>query len=181
MFFKFFGILILIITLSFAISKEKENRMKKIELNPQYPLVENDCQMTNDWSVYLPGKFNRRIEDGSLVLWRPSFTIWTNIWNNDKNETVNKRRENVINSASKDKYDEEFVGEDSLFYSYRLKENEGDKRVSAFYCFAFGVNGHVQMAIYFDDENDLKWAKQIWKSLKESPNIQDSGKNAKGK
>jgi hypothetical protein len=41
-----------------------------------------------------------------------------------------------------------------------LSEDEGDKRVAALYCFAFGVGGHVQMAIYFDKEDNLIWAKK---------------------
>ena len=142
--------------------------MKDVELNPEYPAVEGQYKMTNDWSVFLPGKFSRRIEDGSLVLWRPGFTIWTSVWNNDHKESPEKRRDNAIKDASTERYNEEFLDKDSLFYSYRLNEDEGDNRVAAFYCFAFGNNGHVQMAIYFDEEEDVKWAKQIWKSLKET-------------
>jgi len=32
----------------------------------------------------------------------------------------------------------------------------------------FGVNGHIQLGIYFDDEGDVEQAKQIWLSVKEA-------------
>jgi hypothetical protein len=32
-------------------------------LNPKFPIVENQYQMTREWSVTLFGKFNRRIEE----------------------------------------------------------------------------------------------------------------------
>lgn len=148
---------------------EKEERMEDIIFHPDYPVVEGNHQITEDWFVFLPGKFSRRIEDGSLVLWRSGFTIWMNVWNNAKNETAKERRDDVVKRASKDRYNEEFIDRDFLYYSYRLAEDEGDNRMAAFYCFAFGIAGEVQMAIYFDKEEDLKWAKQIWQSLKEIP------------
>ena len=45
-------------------------------LNPQFPIVEGRYQMTGEWSIALPGQFNRRIENQDLVIWRPGFTIW---------------------------------------------------------------------------------------------------------
>jgi len=169
------GITIIMMITSVVISKDKGIRMNDIALHPDYPVIENSYKMTNDWSVYLPGNFNRRIEDGSLVIWRPGLTIWTSIWNNDKKEPPAKRRDRVIQDASKDRFNEEYDDKDSLFYSYRLNEESDDKRVAAYYCFAFGENGHVQMAIYFDNEDDLKWARMIWKSLKEiKPTLKSS-------
>jgi lipopolysaccharide/colanic/teichoic acid biosynthesis glycosyltransferase len=40
--------------------------------------------MTPEWALVLPEKFNRRIEDGSMVFWRPGLTVWINVWGNDK-------------------------------------------------------------------------------------------------
>lgn len=72
-----------------------------------------------------------------------------------------------MGNVSKDKYAEKRYDDNILRYAYRLDEDEGDERVAAFYCFAFGESGHVLMAIYFDDEKDVKWAEMIWRSLKE--------------
>ena len=60
-----------------------------------------------------------------------------------------------------------FIDKDSLFYSYRLNEDEGDNRVAAFYCFAFGVDGHVEMAAvsYLEDYGII----QIFKYMGTAP------------
>jgi len=60
-------------------------------LHPDYPVVEGRYNLTNDWSLILDEAHNRRVEDGSLVLWRPSFTVWLNIWNNDKDSSKEER------------------------------------------------------------------------------------------
>ena len=66
-------------------------------------------QITKEWSIHLPGKFSRRIEDESLVLWRPGFTIWIDVWGNDSSESNSERLDRIKDEASKDKYDEEFI------------------------------------------------------------------------
>ena len=62
---------------------------------------------------------------------------------------------------------EEHVQENVLRLDYRLVEDAQDDRVPAFYCYAVGEHSHVQMAFYFDDEEDLTLAKEIWRSLGE--------------
>ena len=63
---------------------------------------------------------------------------------------------------SSDAFDvEEVTEENVLRLRYRLNEESEDRRVAAFYGFAVGVNGHIQLGIYFDDEGDVEQAKQI--------------------
>ncbi|MNC96881.1 hypothetical protein D3C83_143720 [compost metagenome] len=50
-------------------------------------------------------------------------------------------------------------------FSYRLNDDHEGEPVHALYVFAIADSGHVQMAIYFDDENDLEQARSIGKSL----------------
>jgi hypothetical protein len=137
-------------------------------LHPDFPVVAGNYQMTKEWSIVLPDKFNRRIEEGSLVLWRPGFTMWVTVWGNDRNESAVQRLSRIKNDISKEAFDlEESKPEKIRRFSYRLKESSNDKRLPAFYCFAVGETGHVQMAIYFDKESDLKIAKKIFQSLNE--------------
>jgi hypothetical protein len=58
---------------------------------PGFPIVEGDYALTARWSLYLPEKFARRLEDGSLVLWRHGLTIWLAAWNNDRAESQAQR------------------------------------------------------------------------------------------
>jgi len=139
--------------------------MKK-ELHPDFPIVEGNYQMTSDWSVTLDQKYNRRIEDGSLVLWRPGFTIWTVIWNLEEDESPLERYNSLRSDISDDAFDIVEETEPLLRFSYRMTEGSAENRVSAFYCFAVSSESHVQMAIYFDEETDIENALAIWRSLK---------------
>jgi len=139
-------------------------------LHPKFPVVEGRYQMTRDWAVTLPQAFNRRVEDGSLVFWRPGITAWTIAWNNDKRETQQERLEWLRRDASPDAFDVQTITDgDVTRYSYRLTERRDASVVHAFYCFAIGVAGHIQMAIYLDNEKDLETARQIWRNLDETP------------
>lgn len=125
--------------------------------------------MTRDWSLNLPQNFNRRFEDDSLVFWKPGITIWTLIWNNDKSESAKDRLAEIKGDSSPNAFDAVTeTGGGILRYAYRLKENSEDLRQAAFYCFAIGREGHVQMAVYFDSPDDLAMAESIWRSLAEN-------------
>lgn len=138
-------------------------------LHPNFPVVEGRYQLTKEWSVVLPEKFNRRIEDGSLVIWRPGFTMWVSVWGNDKNETKKERLWQLRTRISGQAFDlNEAQQANAMLFSYRLKENKKDKRVPALYGFAFGESGHVQVGIYFNQESDLAKAREILGSLHEN-------------
>lgn len=135
-------------------------------MTKKFPIVEGHYQMTENWSVTLAEPMKRRFEDGSLVLWRKGFTIWTIVWENDDGrsqaETLEWLRENMSESA----FDLRVENDRGLTrFSYRLNEERGEGLVYALYAFAIADIGHVQMAIYFDDEADLERARDIEKSL----------------
>ena len=152
----------------------QQTEVNSTQLHPDYPIVQGHYQMTKSWSVVLPSGFNRRFEDGDLVIWKPGFTIWATVWNNDKSETQDERLAWITEDSSSDAFD--VVNESSdgiLRYAYRLKENSEDDRQPGFYCFAIGRDGHVQMAIYFDSANGLADALAIWRSLTELQEIEN--------
>jgi hypothetical protein len=135
----------------------------------EFPVVEGHYQMTEGWAVTLPTQFNERFEDDSLVLWRPGITIWTIVWNNDKAQSQQQRLDDLRKDISLDAFDSEVsVDGDVTRFTYRLTEHREDGIVHALHAFAIGVQGHVQMAIYFDNETDLDLARQISNSLTET-------------
>ena len=138
-------------------------------LHPEFPVVQGRYQMTSDWAVTLPQQFNRRVEDGSLVFWRSGITVWVIVWGNDKEESQEERLEWLRGDTSPDAFDDESATNgDITRYSYRLTERRDEGVVHALYAFAIGVDGHVQMAIYCDDESDLETARAIYLSLDET-------------
>ena len=139
---------------------------KAIQLHPDFPVVHGKYQMTIDWAINLPIEFNRRVEGGSLVLWRPGFTIWVDARNNDKELTTDAQLEWLKTLISRDAFDiQESNANDVKFLTYRLSESIGGDRVPALHCFAVSSTGYVSLAIYFDKEEDLKTAFSIAKGL----------------
>lgn len=137
-------------------------------LHPDFPVVEGQYQMTKEWSVSLPEKFNRRIEGGDLVIWRPGMTQWVVVWGNDKNEGKDVRLKRIRDRISPEAYDIRELKAGSVFrLSYRLKEGKEQGAVPGYYCYAVGDTGHVQMAIYLDNEKDVVSAQSICGSLSE--------------
>ena len=130
--------------------------------HPDFPVVESTYKLTNEWLVTLPGKFNRRIENNDLVIWRPGMTLWIAIWGNDKGETKESRLNRIMNDMSPKAFEVKTTTSSSILrLSYRLKEEEEQGSVAAFYCFAIGQTGQVEMAIYLDNESDVKKAQAI--------------------
>jgi hypothetical protein len=149
---------------------ESKSKPKSMSLHPEYPVVEGRHQMTKDWSVELPSKFNRRVEDGDLVLWKPGFTIWTIAWNNDKLESQEQRLGWIKGETSPEAFDALSDSADGILrYSYRIREGSDDNRQPPFHGFAIGTKGHIQMAIYFDSPDAIDEASAIFRSLKETP------------
>ena len=137
-----------------------------MSLHPEFPVVDGTYQMTKEWSIKLNEPYNRRIEEGSLVLWRPGFTVWVNVWNNDNNETVSERASWLKKDILKEAFDlEESKDGEITRIGYRINEKRPESTVYAFYGFAINASGHVQISMYFDTEKDLSVAKSMLKSL----------------
>ena len=135
-------------------------------LHPDFPVVDGRHSLTKEWSLFLDQPHSRRVEDGSLVLWRPGFTVWLNIWNNDKNQSKEERLTRVISDASKAAFDitSKDVGKTKLYY-YRIDEDRGDKVVPSLNGFSISPDNDLQISIYFDSEEDYASAKSISESI----------------
>jgi len=144
-------------------------------MNTQFPYLIGRVALTDDWTIDLPYAFKQRFEDRQMVLWRPGFTIWISVWNNDNNEPIAKRKSDLAAHASAGKYNESTTENDGrLYYFYRIDEPSEDGRAPAFQGFAFGDHGHVQLSIYFDQESDVGLASQILCTINNSkPTLDD--------
>jgi hypothetical protein len=138
-------------------------------LHPDFPVVTGRLQVTEEWAMVLPMEFNRRTEDGDLVIWRPGFTIWIAVWRMKETETAEERRSWIRETTSPRAYDMEEGCEDGVWQlQYRLAEEAEDRRHPALYCYAVGSRSEADMAFYFDREEDLELAQQVWCSLSET-------------
>ena len=135
-------------------------------LHPDFPIVYGEYGLTKTWKLNLPIKLNRRVEEGSLVLWRPGFTIWIEAWNNDNNESIESRLTWIEQSASPESFEliESRKG-NVVYFSYRLNEDSDDERVAALYGTVISDTGHLNVVCYFDEETDSQMALEIFKSV----------------
>jgi hypothetical protein len=132
----------------------------------EFPLVEGDYALAKSWTVLLPpGRYKRRVEDGSLVLWRRGLTAWINVWDSNPGEPAAQRLAGIRAAASPKRFDsrDERAG-DLLLFSYRLNE---DKPAASFYGFVVARSSYVQMAVFFDRESDSETARAMFHGLRE--------------
>jgi hypothetical protein len=133
---------------------------------PGFPIVDGKLALTSEWSIYLPENFARRIEDGSLVLWRPGLTFWLIAWGNDHNQSQELRLAAVKKVASPQRYAEHEVSGDGVIrYRYRLRDENVDGPVECLTGLVFSDNGHIQISAYFDDLSDEATAEQVIDSV----------------
>jgi hypothetical protein len=129
---------------------------------PGFPLVQGDYGLTATWTIHLPEQFARRVEDGSLVLWRPGLTVWMNAWNNDHDEPQAERLARIKDSVSPMRLAEQESSSGGVTrFSYRLSDENEDGPVEALFAFVINDEGHLQVAVYFDDPSDVVKARQL--------------------
>jgi len=133
---------------------------------PGFPLVQGDHALTETWSIHLPEQFARRVEEGSLVLWRPGLTIWLAAWGNDNDETQSERLAWIKDEASPARFDaREAVGGGVTRFSYRLRDENEDGPIESLNAYVISEDGHLRLSVYFDDPADATKAQQLIDSV----------------
>ncbi len=124
------------------------------DLHPDFPVVSGDYAMTKDWRIKLDQDFNRRIDEGSLVLWRPELTLWINIWNSDGKVAVDDVLTRLLADASAQRSDEQIESTGAMArLTYELAEDDADREQSSersINGFVIYPAGYVQIAAYYD-------------------------------
>lgn len=125
-------------------------------LNPDFPVVSGPLPLSPEWEITLDRPVNRRVEDGTLVLWRPGFTARLTLWRRDDGQDAAASLARLLAGASPDRYDERTWFADQVRYAgFRLHEPETGAGADSFYGFAVGPSKFVQLAVSFDDESEL--------------------------
>jgi hypothetical protein len=138
-------------------------------MSPRFPTVTGDLRLTKDWALSLPDRFARRVEDGSMVIWRPSLTFWINVWKNERGDSGEERLAWIREDASASRTEERVSREPDLIrLTYELEESdEGEK-----HCFrtlsgyVIADPSHLQIAAYCDDASALDIAYSVPASVR---------------
>ena len=125
-----------------------------MNLHPDYPIVSGLLQMTAEWMVSLPETFNRRTEDGDLVLWRPALTFWIAAWGNDRGSSKDERLASTLQTASECRGEEQIERTAELIrLTYELPEEDPDRAVRTYKSisgYIFSESGELQISAFFD-------------------------------
>jgi len=140
-------------------------------LNPQFPVISGDHELTESWVLTVPEPMNFRIDSNSgsssAVFWRPGLTAMLTPWGNPRNDAPAHRLQQVRGHVSPRGYDHAEWSEDGVHYlTFRLDERAGDGRLPALYGFVVSNAGHVQVAVYVDSGDDLTSAQALVRSVK---------------
>lgn len=141
-------------------------------LHPDFPVVEGDIVLTDRWMLTLPGAFNRRMEEGNLVIWRPGLTMWLSAWGVEDGLSVEARIADAKAGAAtgaKDWTEETLDGVTRL--SYGLSEAGKDGRnVLSLNAFSYAEDGQILAAFYTDDPAEILVAKEIAGTVRRQDN-----------
>ncbi len=133
---------------------------------PGFPVVEGDHPLTATWSIHLPERFARRVEEKSLVLWRPGLTLWLTAWNNDHGQSQAERLAQIKEIASPERWAERESQADGVTrFSYRLRDETETGLVESLFAFIINDGGQLQMSIYFDDPAEEVIAQKLADSV----------------
>ena len=132
-------------------------------LNPNYQTVSGLYQLTKNWAIALPGEFNRRLEEESMVLWRKGVTLWISAYGNDDGMSIEKRLDRDEAGLSKDASHKTRVIEDGVGrLTYRLSEKrEDDAVVKAVYATTHADDCQIMIAHYYDDDQDVEQVEEL--------------------
>jgi hypothetical protein len=134
-------------------------------LPPGQSVVQGHVGISDDWSIDLPTPFRRRLEDGSLVIWRPSLTFWIDVVRTpgaSVGDSLNMVRADASPNASDLRASQ---GNGLARFSYRVREDTTDAKTPSLYAFIIASQGYVQLGVYGDREDDLRAARSIVDSV----------------
>jgi len=132
-------------------------------LHPDFPVVEGEHALNAAWCIALPWKFNRRIEEGNLVLWRPGTVLYFVAWNNDNGDAIAVRFGLLRDDVPPEAFEiEEVSGDGYAALSYRLVEDGTE----GLYGFVVAEEGHLQVAFHVSDGVQMDAARALFETLR---------------
>ena len=128
-----------------------------------------NVSITHDWTIELDDGFERRVEEGDLVLWDGRRTVYASVFetsNADVEEAIatmiERRKETPVRTFDR-------VGAGLAGHAYLLPEGEGDGEYWGLNTWTAGRTSVACVTFYFADVGDLAWAVRAWESVQCGP------------
>ena len=155
-----------------AVERDASGNLQVISDNPSRPDVvfmlpveKGPVKITENWGFNVDSHMLKRFDNGSLVIWRPGFTIWLNAYTPD-NPDVHERISNLLNRISPGRTHLEQVELNGLKKVRYFLDEEVDGEVqSSANIYGFTESHELHMAIYFDDSEYKSEVQNIWETV----------------
>lgn len=128
--------------------------------------------LTESWTMTINNLFEKtKEESGDLLFTTGDKSVRIAIWNfNQKKEEIYQDHLNQIKnrdeSETKTLKNYEFSDSEISRLGYLIRESDGRKEYDVIYGFSIIDGQIIQLAFYFDDEENESWAIETWKKIK---------------
>ena len=128
--------------------------------------------LSEEWTIRINNLFERiKEENGDLLYTTGDKSVRIAVWNfkQSKNEIYQDHVESIENrdeSDSKTLTKYEFSDSKISRIGYKIREVDEMKTYEVIYGFSIVDKGVIQIALYFDNQEDESWAIETWKNLK---------------
>lgn len=121
--------------------------------------------LAGGWIVTPPCHLLRRLDEGSLILWRPGFTVYLDGLTAPTDLPATDWLEGLRSDAIPGRTDEATVEGPLTSFCYRLVEVGPQRELAGWYGFARVGAAVLHYVGYFDDEAGEALAKSFWDSV----------------
>lgn len=129
------------------------------------PVVAGTVLVPQRWRFDIRGRMFRRIDGGSLVLWRPGLTLWLDVYTAN-HQTMDERIRGILSIKNEKATDLIRRDEEEMVkMRYSLTETVADKELHGVYVFGFTEEEELHLAAYYTSEADRKEIEIIWETL----------------
>jgi len=150
--------------------RSEEPRAASPRLHPDFPIAEGRFALTDEWTAELPGPFNRRTEDGDLVIWRPGLTFWIAVWGAEDGRSPEETLAWLLEGASPERKAQRVQQEGRLTrLTYRLQESDPERKPAAYVAihgYVIGPESHVQISAYCDNPEAERLGAEVIASVR---------------
>ncbi|APD06482.1 hypothetical protein UJ101_00951 [Flavobacteriaceae bacterium UJ101] len=143
--------------------------MNQTVLDPDFPIVEGDYFLSKYWSITLPIPFNRRVENDSLVLWKPGLTFWMTQFENHETQSPREMVLSLIVDRGNqvEDYKEFEIGE-TFIAQYFQEEVKDSQTIFSYHYVIASETSMLSVKTYADNQTISKMSKQICQTIKQN-------------
>lgn len=129
------------------------------------PVDKGNINITNEWSFNVSTRMVKRVDKGSLVIWRPGFTLWIDTYKSEDKD-ISIREKKLLDIISPERINFESIRKDQLQkIRYELTEQSGGYVQKSAYIFGLTESQEIHITIYYDDPKSISEVDEIWNTI----------------